>query len=121
MISAMNFRKLFHLALFMFVALVVAGRANGQRGSQFAKAAAKLPAESRAVVERLSALHELPDGVWKMHSGDLAHGEAVGLDESSWEPEQVGFKAPNDAVWFRQTFVVVWTALLAAHRARDFP
>jgi hypothetical protein len=39
---------------------------------------ANLPPEgSRAVIERLSNLRVLPDGVWKMHSGDLAHGEAV--------------------------------------------
>jgi alpha-mannosidase len=41
--------------------------------------------DSRAVIERLSILRELPDGAWKMHSGDLAHGEAVNLDESGWQ------------------------------------
>ena len=28
---------------------------------------------------------ELPDGAWKMHTGDLAHGEAANLDESGWQ------------------------------------
>jgi alpha-mannosidase len=44
-----------------------------------------LPEGSRAVIVRLSNLRVLPDGVWKMHSGDLAHGEAVNLDESGWK------------------------------------
>jgi alpha-mannosidase len=61
------------------------------------------------VIGRLSRLHELPDGAWKMHSGDMAHGEAVNLDESSWEAKASGAKAPNDAVWFRQTYEVPQT------------
>ena len=39
-----------------------------------------------AVIGRLSRLQSLPDGAWKMHAGDLAHGEAVDLDESGWQP-----------------------------------
>jgi alpha-mannosidase len=41
-----------------------------------------------------------------MHLGDLAHGEAVNLDESSWQPIAIEGKAGKDAVWFRQTFQV---------------
>ena len=37
-----------------------------------AKTIADMPPASRAVMERLSSLHELPRGVWKMHAGDLA-------------------------------------------------
>jgi alpha-mannosidase len=70
------------------------------------KIVAALPAEAQAVVARLSSLSELPDGEWKMHSGDLAHGEAIGLDESDWHPIAKEAKAPNDAVWFRQTITV---------------
>jgi alpha-mannosidase len=67
---------------------------------------AKLPQESRAVLDRLTTLRELPDGAWKMHAGDLAHGEAVSLDESGWETIKTPSKASNDAVWFRQTVQV---------------
>ncbi len=38
--------------------------------------------------------------------GDLAHGEAVHLDDSAWETIAPGQSAPNDAVWFRQTYEV---------------
>jgi alpha-mannosidase len=71
-----------------------------------AKIAATLPPDSAAVLNRLASLHELPDGAWKLHSGDLAHGEAPNLDETAWQPIAKGSKAPNDAVWFRQTYQV---------------
>ncbi|MGA2219918.1 MAG: alpha-mannosidase, partial [Terracidiphilus sp.] len=74
--------------------------------AEAAKTVSNLPPESRAVVERLSNLRVLPDGVWKMHSGDLAHGEAVNVDEAGWQTIEAGKKAPNEAVWFRQTYEV---------------
>jgi alpha-mannosidase len=86
--------------------LLCAGQAAAQSAAEAAKIAANLPSESRAVIARLSGLHELPDGAWKIHAGDLAHGEAVNLDESGWAPIATGAKAPNDAVWFRQTYEV---------------
>jgi alpha-mannosidase len=70
------------------------------------RVASNLPPESRDVITRLTMLRELPGGSWKMHGGDLAHGEEVSLDESSWQTFQVPDKAPNDAVWFRTTYVV---------------
>ncbi|MDR3413164.1 MAG: hypothetical protein P4L87_19790, partial [Formivibrio sp.] len=87
-------------------ALLFAGRATAQRGSEMAKAAASLPADSRAVVDRLEMLHELPAGVWKMHAGDVAHGEDTNLDDSAWQPVGMGEKAPNEAVWFRESVQV---------------
>ena len=68
--------------------------------------AATLPADTDVVIDRLSSLRELPDGAWKLHAGDLAHGEAVNLDESDWQPIANGSKAPKDAVWFRQTYQI---------------
>ncbi len=93
------------LALLAAVTLL-AGRAKSQTAAQTAQIAAALPAESRAVIDRLSSLRELPDGAWKLHAGDLAHGEAVNVDESDWQPIATGAKAPKDAVWFRQTYQV---------------
>jgi alpha-mannosidase len=66
----------------------------------------KLPQPSRDVIARLSELRELPGGQWKMHAGDLAHGEAVNLDESGWQTIAPRQNAPNDAVWFRQTIEI---------------
>ena len=85
--------------------------ASGQAVSETERAAAQLPAQSRAVAERLLSLGQLPVGTWKMHSGDLTHGEQVNLDESGWQDVAVGTKAPNDAVWFRQTIQIPDTLL----------
>jgi len=88
------------LCAFLFVAQSVA-----QRG-EMEKASALLPPDLRAVVDRLGSLHELPAGVWKMHVGDVAHGEDADLDDSGWQPIAMGEKAPNEAVWLRQTIQV---------------
>jgi alpha-mannosidase len=98
----------FLLLVFDFV--VVAGRiAAAQSSTEFARAAAALPADSRAVANRLMSLRELPDGAWKFHTGDLAHGEDANLDDSGWAVMAVGTQAPNDAVWFRQAIEVPQT------------
>ncbi len=93
--------------------LAFAGRGTAQTAveaarvaAEVAKTAGDLPAASQTVIQRLSVLHVLPDGAWKMHSGDLAHGEAVNLDESGWQAIEPHTKAPNEAVWFRQTYEV---------------
>lgn len=70
------------------------------------RVAGNLPEQSKNVITRLTLLGELPDGQWKMHAGDVAHGEAVDLDESDWKPIAHNSKAPNEAVWFRQTYTV---------------
>jgi alpha-mannosidase len=70
------------------------------------RVASNLPADSRKVITRLTLLGDLPDGAWKMHGGDLAHGEATDLDDSGWQTQEMPGHAPNDAVWFRQTYTV---------------
>ena len=82
---------------------------TAQSAADAANAAASLPPSSHAVLVRLYGLHELPDGAWKMHAGDVAHGEAAGLDESTWQAIALGGKAPLEGVWFRQTYVVPQT------------
>jgi alpha-mannosidase len=74
--------------------------------AEVARTAGKLPEESQAVITRLTLLGNLPDGAWKTHAGDLPHGEAVNLDDSSWETQKVPGRAPHEAVWFRQTYTV---------------
>ena len=90
-------------------AILCASPAAAQSAAEAAKIASTLQPQSQAVIERLSGLYELPDGAWKMHPGDLAHGEAVNLDDSGWETIKPQSDAPNDAVWFRQTVQVPGT------------
>ena len=116
MIDALRMR--FRLSAFLiFVAAQILFAVTGELRAQTAveaaklaaeaaKTAAALPPESRAVIESLSNLRVLPDGVWKMHSGDLAHGEALNLDETGWQTIEPETNAPNEAVWFRQTYEV---------------
>ena len=72
-------KRNFGLSLAVLICLTgvtfLANSAFAQRDTEAANAEATLQPEARAVVTRLSALHELPDGAWKMHGGDLAHGE----------------------------------------------
>jgi len=114
MIFAMKIRSRVPAFLLVVSAIFLfAARGIGQTAVEAAKLAAEasrtaasLPPESRAVIERLSNLRVLPDGVWKMHSGDLAHGEAVDADETGWQAIEPPSKAPNEAVWFRQSYAV---------------
>ena len=99
-----NFTLLIAVLVCLCGATLLAGRVMGQ--GKAAKVPAGLTDASRAVIERLSSLQGLPDGTWKMHSGDLAHGEALHLDESTWQPIAVGDNAGKDTVWFRQTYQV---------------
>jgi len=101
------------IGLFAAGATLCTAPAGAQTAVEAAKVAAEidrvasnLPAESRTVIKRLTLLGELPSGAWKMHSGDLAHGETTGLDESGWETINIPGKAPNDAVWFRQSYTI---------------
>jgi alpha-mannosidase len=105
--SALKIRYRIAQILLVFTAMLVfSGQIGAQSAAEAAKIASALPQESRAVIDRLTGLRELPDAGWKMHAGDLAHGEALNLDESGWQPIASGSRAPNDAVWFRQTFQV---------------
>jgi alpha-mannosidase len=95
--------RIFALLILSLGALFVASAASAQRGSEVGRGLALLPAQSRAVVERLLSLSQLPAGTWKMHEGDLPHGEAVTLDESGWQDAATGAHYSTNAVWFRQT------------------
>ena len=88
-------------------------RANAQTlveeakvAAQIDKVASNLPENSRKVITRLTLLKELPDGTWRMHSGDLAHGEETNLNDTNWEPVPPKSKLQNESVWFRQTYEV---------------
>jgi len=97
---------IFSIVLFNLHAQAQTAVETARVEAEVAKTAGALPAESRVVLDRLTLLRELPDGAWKMHAGDLAHGEAATLDESDWTAIAAESDAPNDAVWFRQTYTI---------------
>ena len=61
-----------------------------------------LPAAAMTTIDRLAELDTLPVEGWRFHAGDIAHGESVGLDDSSWPILPVKGDATKDAVWFRR-------------------
>jgi alpha-mannosidase len=77
-------------------------RAIAQTPQQVAEIVKTLDGNSQAVVGRLTELNRLPAEEWRFHAGDLAHGEAADLDDSSWLVVKAGATAPQDAVWFRR-------------------
>jgi alpha-mannosidase len=87
--------------------LLFSGLAAGQRrGNPYAGAGSSLGPTAQSVISRLASLGSLPDGAWKMHLGDLPHGEAVNLDNSGWQTATAGARSPDEAVWFRRTIEV---------------
>ncbi len=63
------------------------------------------PAETQ-VLDRLDALRTLPDGPWRFHAGDLAHGESLTLDDSAWPLVAAKSNAPKEAVWYRRVIEI---------------
>jgi alpha-mannosidase len=80
--------------------------AHAQSAKQVAEITQTLSTESQKVIERLSTLDNLPADQWRFHSGDVAHGESPGLDDSSWPLMKPGTSGPMDAVWYRDVIEV---------------
>ncbi len=70
------------------------------------QAPADLPAAQRTTLERLQALSILPDGPWRVHVGDLPHGELPTLDDTAWSTASAPAVEGKGAVWFRREIVV---------------
>lgn len=70
--------------------------------AQAPKSENTLSAQSMVVIKQLSALENLPADEWRFHAGDVPHGEALNLDDSSWPLEKPGSRAPKEAVWYRR-------------------
>ena len=53
--------------------------------AQSAKAVNQLSSSTQEAIAQLAALNQLPAAEWRYHVGDVAHGEAVDLDDKNWE------------------------------------
>jgi len=80
--------------------------AHAQSAEETARIASTLSSQSRSAIQRLSGLDALPADGWKTHVGDLAHGEALALDDSSWPIVGANAEAATDAVWYRRSIAV---------------
>ncbi len=61
---------------------------------------------SRTKLHTLESLTSLPAEDWRMHVGDLPHGEAATLDDSSWQQIEAPFEGTKEATWFRRRVTV---------------
>ena len=63
-----------------------------------------LPIPSQTVLARLDTLSQLPAGEWRLHAGDMAHGEDPDLKDASWQSVQPGpdSHAGTGSVWYRR-------------------
>jgi alpha-mannosidase len=60
------------------------------------------PGKLQLVSQALNALTRLPADEWKMHPADIDHGEAVDLQDSSWNVVHPNSTGPYAAVWYRR-------------------
>src|SRR5215469_238593 len=67
---------------------------------------ASLDAKQQETVNCLVQLNMLPDGDWRMHEGDIPHGESPTLDDHSWPVAKPRSKASKEAVWYRQRITI---------------
>ena len=82
------------------VGFLLSGTVWAQSAQQIATQS--LPAPAQQVITRLGQLNRIPDGEWRVHPGDLPHGESPNLDDSAWPIAKPGSEYSDDAVWFRQ-------------------
>ena len=81
------------------VGFLLSGMAWAQSPQQIATQS--LPAPAQQVIERLGQLNRLPDAEWRVHPGDLPHGESPDLDDSGWPAVKPGDESGTDAAWYR--------------------
>src|SRR5665213_2813163 len=90
------------LGSFAAVVIFFAATAGAQNAQEMAQIMESLPKPAVAVVDQLAELNNLPAGQWRVHTGDIAHGESTSLDDAAWPLTGTNKNFPAEAVWFRQ-------------------
>ncbi|HEV2578893.1 MAG TPA: glycoside hydrolase family 38 C-terminal domain-containing protein [Acidobacteriaceae bacterium] len=65
-----------------------------------------LDAKQQNTVNCLVQFNTLPDAGWRIHEGDLPHGESPTVADSSWPTAKVGSNSGKEAVWYRQRITI---------------
>ena len=101
----MHLRRLTLLSVFScFSAFAVA-----QSQKDIAALENTLTAPQRQVLDTLATLDSLPAHDWRMHVGDVAHGEDPALVDSGWQAVTEKSEAPVETVWYRRAIEVPQT------------
>lgn len=92
-------------AIFALLTVVATTAAHGTEPDE--KKYAFFSPQAQATLDRLSAIRQgLPDGPWRYHPGDVAHGEDPSLDDSGWKLGKGTYQIADGSVWFRRTLIV---------------
>jgi alpha-mannosidase len=94
------------LAAAILATLGFATSAHAQKRADASPPVQALSPQTREAIQKLSTLSSLPAEEWRYHVGDMAHGEATDLDDSSWPIATQTSGDYNDAVWYRRTIEV---------------
>ena len=94
------------LATILPFLVLMAIPSRAQSAEESASIASKLSSQSQNVIQRLSTLDALPAEGWKLHVGNLAHGEALDLDDSIWPVVSRRTETGKETVWFRRMITV---------------
>src|ERR1039458_553629 len=86
-----------------FAAMLLASPVAQAQGRGSSTTASFTP-KTREVIEGLGKLRMLDATGWKIHPGDLPHGEDPSLDDSSWLVVDRRTTAPTGAAWCRRWF-----------------
>jgi alpha-mannosidase len=93
----------YKLLAILFLTPLFASLTRAQENERaIANAIKTLPTPSQEVIQRLYKLNQLPPGDWRFHVGDMDHGEATSLDDSSWAIARPQTEGPTEAVWYRR-------------------
>src|ERR1035441_2861758 len=93
-------------SLFLILFVSPCLTAGAQSAAQVAEITRTLSPASQTAIERLSTFDNLPAEEWRFHAGDLAHGETLSLDDSSWPQVKASSQTSTDAVWYRRIITV---------------
>ncbi len=100
---ARNVSRIFRASVLSISALLLSPAVmNSQSPQQIAQITRSLSPDSQKVIERLGTFDQLPAAQWRYHAGDLAHGEAVDLDDSSWPTVSARSQSSTEAAWYRR-------------------
>jgi alpha-mannosidase len=70
--------------------------ANAQTPEQLAEATKSLSPQSQTIMNRLAELSSLPAPSWRVHVGDLPHGEDPAIDDSAWPIATLNYETPAE-------------------------
>lgn len=97
-------RRVLCLSAFVVTASTLLAQCKAPTNKQWLTSG--LDAKQQETVNCLVQLNMLPDGGWRVHEGDLPHGESPTLDDHSWPVAKVPSKSGKAAVWYRQRITI---------------